>query len=207
MPEIAAIVLAAGTSERFGEDNKLLAELQGRPMLCHVVEHVSASQAAPVMVVLGHQADAVRAAVLNQCVNVTQDVSFVKNSNYAKGLSTSLKAGITALGPQIDGALICLGDMPLVGPALLDALIAGFDPAAGKSIVMPVHERQQGNPVLWGRAHFAALADLSGDQGAKPLLAQNEERTARIDAGPQVLRDADHAAALAAFRLELGRDT
>ena len=196
--KIAAIILAAGRSERMGADNKLLADIGGKPMVSHVVENVVQSGANPIIVVTGHEAEIVKKILSNQ------SLEFVENPNYTNGLSTSLKAGIEALGGDVDACLICLADMPLVTSDTLKALMAAFAPDEGKSICVPIHENQQGNPILWGRAHFPDLMKLSGDQGAKPLLADNPAAIAKVEAGPEVLRDADHAAALAALRREMG---
>jgi molybdenum cofactor cytidylyltransferase len=197
---IAAVVLAAGRSDRFGDDNKLLADLAGRPMIAHVMEQVARSKARPVVVVTGRDADRVKARIVSQAL----DVNFVHNAIFDQGLSTSLHAGIAALDNAVDGALILLGDMPLITAEIIDALMAQFAPGKGKSIVVPVHERQQGNPVLWGAEHFAGLLALKGDAGAKSLLEHHRDRQVCIELGPAVLRDIDHKAALAALNLELG---
>ena len=112
--KIAAIILAAGRSERMGLENKLLAEIAGKPMLAHVVENVLASGADPVVVVTGHEAEKVEKALLNQNLN------FVDNPQYMNGLSTSLKVGLAALPDDVDACLICLGDMPLVTGGILN---------------------------------------------------------------------------------------
>lgn len=195
--KIAAIILAAGRSERMGADNKLLADIGGKPMAAHVVENVIASGADPIIVVTGHDAENVKKLLLNQ------SLKFVENPNYAKGLSTSLKVGIEALAEDIDAAFICLADMPLVTSDTLKALMAAFVPSQGKTICVPMHENQQGNPILWGKQHFPDLMELSGDQGAKSLLADNPAAIAKVEADQSVLRDADHAAALAALRREM----
>lgn len=194
---IAALVLGAGSSERFGADNKLLANIAGKPMIAHVVDNLLEAGADPVIVVTGHGGQEVQAAVLNR------PLKFVENPNYANGLSSSIRIGIKALPEDAEAVLIALGDMPLVKPDELKALMEAFDPDRGASVCVPVHERIQGNPVLWGARHFDALAALSGDSGAKALIDANREVTVRIEMGPSVLRDVDHAAALAALRLEL----
>jgi len=195
--KIAAIILAAGRSERMGTDNKLLADIGGKPMVSHVIDNVIQSGADPIIVVTGHEAENIQTTLANQ------SLEFVENPNYAKGLSTSLKVGIETLGDDVDACFICLGDMPLVTAKTLKALMAAFAPTQAKTICVPVHENQQGNPILWGREHFPDLLKLSGDQGAKSLLADNAAAIAKVEAGPEVLRDADHAAALAALRREM----
>ena len=196
----AAIVLAAGRSDRFGDDNKLLASLAGRPVIAHVMDQVLHSKARPVVVVTGQDAE----QIMGQIQTPGIKVSFVHNAMFNQGLSSSLEAGIAALDQSVEGALIVLGDMPLITADMIDALIDKFAPGQGQSIVIPVHERQQGNPVLWGREHFAELCALTGDTGAKQVLARHRARQERIELGPAVLRDIDHKAALVAVNRELG---
>jgi molybdenum cofactor cytidylyltransferase len=189
---IAAIVLAAGRSTRMGAANKLLADVGGKPMVRHVVEAALASQAMPVLVVTGHQADEVSAALAGL------DVAFVANPDYAMGLSTSLKAGIRAVSKGVDGALVLLGDMPRIEAAHLDAMIAAFASEAGSAIVVPVHRGQRGNPVLWPAALFGDILALQGDVGARRLMARHASQVREIDLGTDaVLMDVDTPEALA----------
>ncbi|HEU0058784.1 MAG TPA: nucleotidyltransferase family protein [Hyphomicrobiaceae bacterium] len=197
---VAAIVLAAGRSTRMGNDNKLLCEVAGKPLLRHAVESALASAARPVLVVTGHQRLEVEAALAGLAVTV------VANPAYASGLASSLKAGIGALPRQIGGALVMLGDMPLVRPAQLDCLIAAFLAAAGRAIIVPTHRGQRGNPVLWPAACFAEMLALKGDAGARQLFAAHGEeiREVPLDAAA-ILEDIDTPEALAHLRQGLGR--
>jgi len=113
-PRIAALVMAAGRSSRMGTANKLLAEVDGQPMVRRAVEAALASAAGPVFVVLGHDAHRVRAA-LRGC-----KVHFIDNPDYAEGMSTSLRRGLASLPDGVDGAVILLGDMPRIEPAAID---------------------------------------------------------------------------------------
>jgi len=92
-------------------------------------------------------------------------VERVRNPAFAEGLSSSLKAGLTALPPDIDGVLVCLGDMPLVAGRDLDRLIAAFNPLEGRAIIVPTRHGKRGNPVLWARRFFPEMAELAGDVG------------------------------------------
>ena len=193
-PRIAALILAAGQSRRMGRENKLLLEVAGKPMVRQVAERVLASSARPVTVVLGHQPDAVRAALRGL------DLRFVENPDYAEGLSSSLKAGLGAVPETADGAVVCLGDMPGVSPDLIDRLIAGFSPVEGRAILAPTRGGRRGNPVLWARRFFDELMGLSGDTGAKHLIGTYGEFLAEIEAPDDgVLIDLDTPAALAAY--------
>jgi molybdenum cofactor cytidylyltransferase len=198
MPErmrIAAIVLAAGRSTRMGAANKLLADVDGRPMVRVAVEAALASQARPVLVVTGHQPDAVRAALAGV------DVAFVGNSDFAIGLSTSLRAGIRAVPKECTGALVLLGDMPRIEAAHLDAMIAVFASEAGAAIVVPTYEGQRGNPVLWPAELFGEMLALEGDVGARSLMAKHAQQVREIDLGTDaVLMDIDTPEALERLR-------
>lgn len=191
-PRIACIVLAAGRSTRMGPANKLLADIGGTPMVRRAVEAALASQARPVLVVTGHMAAEVTATLAGL------DVTFVANPDYATGLASSLKAGIGALPPSCDGALIVLGDMPRIAPEHLDALVAAFAP---DTIVVPVHEGRQGNPVLWPAKYFPELLQLDGDAGARRLIGIHAAHVREVDlATDAIFADIDTPEALAALR-------
>jgi molybdenum cofactor cytidylyltransferase len=94
--------------------------------------------------------------------------------------------------PGTDGALICLGDMPLVAGPLLDRLIDAFDPDEGRAIAVPTFNGKQGNPMLWAARFFPAMAALSGDVGARHLAAENQDAVVEVEMGDDaVLRDFD----------------
>ncbi len=190
---VAAIVLAAGQSTRMAPYHKLLvADRGGKTMIARTVDNVLASGARPVLVVVGHRAEDIKAALGGR------PVTYVPAPDYAEGLSASLKAGIAAVPPEARGALVCLGDMPLVTGRMLDRLIAGFDPDEGRAVVVPVHQGKFGNPILWDRQFFPDILALSGDSGARKLLHQHAEGVAEIDmADDAVLRDFDTLESLA----------
>ncbi len=176
-PRIAAIVLAAGQSSRMGV-NKLTLPLEGKPVLRHVVDAIRGSRVASLIVVLGHRADEARALF------DPDEVEFVFNENYREGLSTSLKAGVAALPADVDGAMIFLGDMPDVDSALIDRMIAAFEPDQMRAIVLPKREGRRGHPVLWGRGFFPLMLEkLTGDSGARNLLGQYADWVVEIESG------------------------
>jgi molybdenum cofactor cytidylyltransferase len=177
-PQIAAIILAAGRSTRMGAQNKLLADVRGLPLLRHVAQAALASRARPVLVVVGHQAAAIRSALAGL------PVTFVDNPAYAAGLSGSLQAGIRALAAGCDGTLVLLGDMPQITSVHIDALIAAFAPGA---IVVPTHRGRRGNPVLWPAACLGEMLALAGDAGAKQLLAAHATKVRSVDLGSDAI--------------------
>ena len=183
---VAAVVLAAGRSSRMAPRHKLLVEdSAGRPMIARVVDAVLASQARPVLVVTGHRAAEVEAALAGR------PVRFIPAADHALGLSASLRTGLAAVPATSPAALIVLGDMPLVTGATIDSLIETYDSDEGRTIVVPVHDGQIGNPVLWDRRYFAAMMGLSGDSGARSLLRQHAEGVAELATDATVLRDFD----------------
>ena len=188
---IAAVVLAAGRSTRMGGPNKLLAEIAGRPLARIVVEEALASRARPVIVVVGHE----RAKVENALAGLPVEV--VYNPDFAQGLGTSVRAGIAAVPTEADGAIVCLGDMPQVDAALIDRLIAAFEPDRGALIVMPTVEGRRGNPVLWSRRFFPELMAIEGDVGARHFIGRYSEAVADVPLeGSAALVDVDTPEAL-----------
>jgi molybdenum cofactor cytidylyltransferase len=197
---LAAIVLAAGRSTRMGGPNKLLAEINGRPLVRIAVEQALASRARPVIVVTGHQRERVAAALAGL------DVVVVHNPDFAHGLSTSLKAGIAAVPADADGAIVCLGDMPQVDAGLIDRLLASFDPEKGALVVVPTIDGKRGNPVVWSRRFFAELGAIDGDIGARHVIASSPEAVVEVPmAGKGALVDVDTPDALRAVKAEIER--
>jgi molybdenum cofactor cytidylyltransferase len=195
VPRIAALVLAAGTSTRMGNANKLLAMMPGgQPMIAQTVDRVAASGAQPVIVVTGHQDERIRKALAGR------PVRFVHAADYAQGLSASVNAGIAALSADIGAALICLGDMPLIEPAILRQMIAAYDPVEGRDIIIPSFDGQRGNPVLWNARFFPELLALSGDAGGRQILHHHMESILEVPVTTDsVLRDFDTPDMLAAL--------
>lgn len=193
-PRIAALVLAAGRSTRMQGENKLLAQLGGVPLVARVVDEVLAAGIAQVLVVTGHDAAGVRAALAGRAV------AFAHNAEFEQGLASSLHAGLAAIAAHHEGALVCLGDMPRVRAAHIQSLIDAFAASRGQDVCVPFHAGRRGNPVLWPARCFAALQRLRGDTGGRVLLEAEAEHVRRVTAPDDgVLVDADTPAALAAL--------
>jgi molybdenum cofactor cytidylyltransferase len=194
-PRIGVVLLAAGRSTRMGGVNKLLSEIDGVPMVARVAQRLLASKARPIIAVLGNQAEAVDAALGKL------PVERVRNPDFADGLSTSLKRGVVALPPDLDGALICLGDMPLISGRHIDRLVAAFNPIEGRAIIVPTRRGKRGNPVLWSKRFFPEMAELAGDVGAKHLIGEHAELVAEVEMDDDaILVDIDTPEALDAMR-------
>lgn len=201
-PAVALILLCAGRSQRFGAQNKLLANWNGQPLVRQVAETLGAAPVTRGIAVTGHEADQVSDVL-------PEGWEIVHAHDYIDGLSASLKAGIRALNPiadhqltadrpEISGAIIALADMPLVTAAPLQRLIEAFDPDDGRSLI-PSYNCQPGNPVLLHRDLYTDVLQLTGDQGARMLLTNENSR--QVDVGTDaILKDADTADDLQALR-------
>jgi molybdenum cofactor cytidylyltransferase len=200
-PKVAVVLLAAGRSTRMGGPNKMLAEANGQPLVVHAAKAALASQAVEVVVVLGHMAEQVKAAIVAAVPKGR--LRFVENPDFAQGLSTSVRTGIGALGKEIDAAIVQLGDMPGVTSNLLDRLMAAFSPVEGRSICVPTVGGKRGNPVLWARRFFAEMAKVEGDTGAKHLIGEHADLVCEVEmTGEAAVTDIDTPEALAAWRVK-----
>jgi CTP:molybdopterin cytidylyltransferase MocA/xanthine/CO dehydrogenase XdhC/CoxF family maturation factor len=190
---IGGVVLAAGLSGRMGS-NKLVTEVNGKPLVRHAAEAALAGGLDPVVVVTGHQAERIAQALEGLPVRLTHNPAF------AEGLSTSLKVGIASLPPDCAGAAVLLGDMPDVTPPLVRRVAAAFHEADGNSIVVATSQGRPGHPVLWGRGFFAELMRLAGDQGGREVLAANRDHVVEVEAGDDApVTDIDTQEALASY--------
>jgi molybdenum cofactor cytidylyltransferase len=189
-PRYAAIILAAGQSRRMGTINKVLINVDGKPMARHAIDAARVAGADPVIVVTGHDADAVRRTLGG-------DVAYVHNPDYAQGLSTSLRAGISAVPNSCDGALVALSDMPRIRPDHIRQIMRAHDPDEGHVICVPTWNGKRGNPVLWDRRFFDDFMALGGDVGAKHLIVENADLVIEVPIDDDaVLMDVDSPAAL-----------
>ncbi|HSO48254.1 MAG TPA: molybdopterin-binding/glycosyltransferase family 2 protein [Rhizobiaceae bacterium] len=188
-PVVSAVILAAGRSTRMGAHNKLLARLDGKALVRHVAEAAMASSAAETIVVTGHEAELVEAALASLPVRV------VRNQDFAEGMATSLAAGIDAVSPDSGSAIVLLGDMPLVSAAMIDRMIEAHA-AAPKAIVMASHNGERGNPVLWPKGDFPALKTIRGDKGARERIAEEGGRVIAVELGEAAGFDLDTPQAL-----------
>jgi molybdenum cofactor cytidylyltransferase len=183
-PRVVGIVLAAGRSTRLGQPKQLL-PLAGAPLLTHVLRHAAAAKLAEVLLVLGHEADRIAAAVGDWGQRV------VINPDYVAGQATSVRAGVAALPPETQAVIFLLGDQPRIGPAIINAVIDAYRRTWGP-IVVPTYGGKRGNPVLFDRSLYQELARLTGDAGARVLLEKypNKVVTVPVSDGPPP-RDVD----------------
>ena len=182
-PRVTAVVLAAGASSRFGA-HKLLVPLGGAPLVVRSVEHAVHSAVDDVVVVLGRDAGRVRGALGEF------RVSFVTNPAYAEGMSTSLRTGLLALAPECGAMLVVLADQPEIPTGVIDRVVGAFR-GSGAPVVRPVYDGVPGHPVLYARSLFPELALVTGDQGARAVLARHADEVVGVPIAAPVPRDVD----------------
>lgn len=196
--QIAALVLAAGHSSRFKDGNKLMASIDGLPLVRRVLAAVEASAVTDILLVVAPEAQSVvEAAGPGRWRAVT-------NSEADKGLASSLRAGITALPPTTDGALVILADMPGVSTELIARVMAAFAAEGGSVIAYPADNTgRQGHPVLWPKCLFPELLALEGDTGGKILLQKHKAISHTVQvSGADAFIDIDTQADLARLKGE-----
>ena len=184
---VAVILLAAGRSSRMAEGHhKLLLSLGDRPVLVHVIESILASQAHPLVIVLGYQVEQMH-TILAPYLTQSQ-VTAVENPNYREGMSTSLRKGVATLlasTQPLEGALIMLGDQPLMTPEVINTVIETHH-TTHKRIVTPYFNGRRGNPTFFAASLFPELLEMTGDEGARKVIKQHPQDVAIVE-----LQDSD----------------
>jgi molybdenum cofactor cytidylyltransferase len=196
---IAAVVLAAGRSSRMGTP-KLLLTLSGRSIVQHVLDNVRGSRCGEIVVVLGEAADRVGAEAAGDRVRL------VVNERYPEGMGTSLAAGISALGPECEAAVILLGDQPRVTAGMINALIDAHE-RTGVPIVASRYGPVTGAPTLIGRALFPEARRLAGDGGGRLLIQQHPDLVAEVLLPPSAAVDVDTPEEFARLKAAIEEDT
>ena len=185
---VAAVILAAGSSSRFGS-TKQVVTLYGRPLVGHAVATARAAGCVPVVVVVGHDELHVRGALRRM------DVRIVTNPAFAEGQSTSLAVGLAALGGHVEAAVVLLADQPGVTAEAVRACVAAWRGGAG--VARAAYDDRQGHPIVFDRSIWPRLSHLSGDQGARQVLAELDVTPVPVP-GP-CPRDVDRPSDLAAL--------
>ena len=209
----AAIILAAGSSSRMGGGrHKLLLPLEDRPVLAHVIDVILTSQARPILIVLGHEANQVRTQIPTYATH--PDITLIENPDYLQGMSTSMRVGLEILishgykkampdsmaplpppdainrvptnpSSDVDSALIILGDQPLVTPRIIDTLISTWQ-MTGKRIVAPLYDGKRGNPILFAASLFPELLEVTGDEGGRSIVERHRQELETVELGDAI---------------------
>lgn len=181
---IGGVILAAGGSSRMGQPKQLL-PVGGQPMVRRVTEAACSAGLGQVVVVVGAHADAVAGALAGLPAEV------VVNPDWAEGISTSLRAGVRALRPEIRAAFVVLADQPALTADLFRTLAARYQ-ATNAIVVAPFYQGQRGNPVLFDRSLFRDLLTTTGDRGGRGLVIRHADQMECVELGdPAVILDVD----------------
>lgn len=187
---VAGVLLAAGTSSRFGAANKLLAPVGGEPIVHRAARTLADAGLDPCLVVVGHEADRIADALAGL------SVAAVHNPDYERGQATSVRAGVGALDRErVDAAVFALGDMPFVAADSVRALVAAYRAGAGTALAA-AHDGRRGNPVLFDARYFDRLAAVTGDAGGRAVLLESDDAALVETGDPGVRRDVDTPADL-----------
>jgi molybdenum cofactor cytidylyltransferase len=188
---VAAVVLAAGRSARMGQVKQLL-PLGDGTVLEQTLASVRSAGVDEVVLVLGCEAEAIRRQLPAEALDRVQ---VVINPEYESGMASSLRAGLAAVGPEAEAALIVLGDQPFVRAGTIRQIIEQYwvsSSASGAEIVIPFYQRQRGNPVLLGRRLFPEAMALTGDTGCRAIFGRHPELIAQVEVDdPGILIDID----------------
>jgi molybdenum cofactor cytidylyltransferase len=195
-PHLEGVILAAGESRRMGYPKPLL-DIGGRTF----IEHISETMLAVVprlVIVIGAHRERVRAAIPHDA-----RIAIVENPNYAHGQLSSLQAGLDALQPDTAGALVHLGDHPLVRVETFRAIVDWYN-RSGKPIVIARHDGHRGHPLIFDRAIFGELRSAPEEEGARYVVNADASRLAYVDLqDPGINLDLDTPADLARVGLRL----
>lgn len=200
---LAAIVLAAGTSQRMGEANKLLLDVGGRPVLARVLQAFAETPVASTIVVTGAQHEQVAAVVARERTG-----HVAHNRAYRSGMASSIRCGVRAAGAEVAGYVICPGDLPLLTAGTVRRLCEAFATNEPPRIVRPVCRGRPGHPVLFEQSFRDALLQLRGDRGAREVLQRHDDAVLQVEVEDDgIYRDVDTPEALRTVRRRARRRT
>lgn len=189
--KIHAVILAGGQSKRMGSKNKLLALINGKPMIAITAETIIASKANTLAAVIGYQHQKIEKALKDF------NIVLAHNKHFQDGISSSVVTAVETAPRDCSAILICLGDMPKITVTDIDQLIEAFNPIEGRAICVPTWQGKRGNPVLWARKFFPEILTLKGDFGAKELMGKYAELVVEVEmADDGVIIDIDTPEAL-----------
>lgn len=184
---VGAVVLAAGASARMGRAKQLL-PLGKNTVLAQTLNNIRAARMHEMVLVLGASAEVIRQQLPQALL---EGVKVVVNQDYGQGMATSLRAGLSALDPRSDAALIVLGDQPFIRPQTLDRIVEEYSRSRAP-IVIPSYQGNRGNPVLLDRSVFSEVMALEGDIGCRAIFGSNLEDILKVEVeDPGVLLDID----------------
>ncbi|MBX9925296.1 MAG: NTP transferase domain-containing protein [Hyphomicrobiaceae bacterium] len=203
MTRLAIIALAAGSSRRFGSADKMLALVDGEPLVVRVIRRLCAVSLESVVVEVIAVVPSLDGDVARAIRDAVPTVRLVANPSHRMGLGTSVAAGVTSLCPDIEGALITPSDLPGLETAFTARLLTEFCQAGlGRPVHAELSDGTAVSPMVWPRRIFPALAGLSGDAGGRALLPGSEPIAVAIPA--EQAADVDVPRDLDTFSARLG---
>jgi len=167
---ISSILLAAGQSKRMQGENKLLKKYKKKYLINHILKSLIKSKVNKIIIVLGYENKKIKKIALK-----SKKIIFVVNSQYLKGISTSIKCGLKKISKKNIGFLIAHADMPLVSKTILNALCSALK-NKNKEIFIPVYKKRIGNPLAFKYSMIKSLKRIKGDRGAKKLIRSNKSK-------------------------------
>ena len=184
--KISATILAAGSSNRMGDLNKLLLLINERPIINLVCTTALETNLNPIVVVTGYQLIKVEKAIPNKSVRL------IHNKNWKKGMMSSICVGISVLDESVNGNMIILGDMPFITKDTLDVLIKKFIKYRGQNIIFPLYKSKQANPVIFPKKLFPEILLSRGDIGCKKIIEKYKQNTTGVTIdSDEVILDCD----------------
>jgi len=167
---ISAILLAAGQSKRMQGENKLLKKYKKKYLINHILKSLIKSKVNKIIIVLGHENRKIKKIALK-----SKKITFVVNSQYLKGISTSIKHGLKKISKKNIGFLIVHADMPLISKIILNTLCSDLK-SKNKKIFVPIYKKKVGNPLAFKYSMIKSLKKIKGDKGAKKLIRSNKQK-------------------------------
>ena len=187
---VKKIVLAAGTSKRYGFKNKLAEIINGKSMIKHILDTLlKVFDPSELLIIVGHE----HKTIINLIDN--KDVRIIRNKNYKGGIGTSISTGVKRLDSVVQGVMIIPADMPFILAEDLDRLEKKFLELDCQKVILPRHKSKIGNPVLLPKSYFKTLENLNEDFGAKSKIKSTD--TVTIEAKIGTLFDIDTTIQLA----------
>lgn len=192
---LCALLLLAGTSKRFGHDNKLLANIDGVPICAHALKTLLNTSIKNIIVITGHDQGSILSA-LNKHTRLATHVDagriqVIHNEFYNAGMRGSIAAGLHKAA-SFDAAMICLGDMPYISVEVIESLKAAWESDGYYSAFVPEYNKHTGNPVILTQAFFPKLMSSNADIGARDLLRENKQYVLKVPVtSDAIFRDID----------------
>jgi len=173
----AGIILAAGMSTRFGRLKQVL-EIKDSTILCMVLDAAMKSDLDRVVLVLGHQADAVKASLTDRMLN--SRLITVLNQRYEGGMSTSLKCGLMETKDEFPSIMVLMGDQPLLSHETINFMLRSFR-SSDKDICVPVYKGKRGLPVCFTSRFYNDILGITGDTGAREIIGRKPEDVLTVE--------------------------